>query len=88
MVERTEEEKAIGRVIWEGPAFLVNRAWIVWNGQMIRITFGEQGGPDEPPLFRAAVGMTPADATAFAQVLADTLKQLQEAIARQPAVDK
>jgi hypothetical protein len=82
-------ELAVAEAIWGGPAFLSNRAWIVWTGQLVRITFGEQGGPDEAPHFRTAIGMSIADAIAFSKVLAETLKPIEEAmIAQQKAMEK
>lgn len=83
MVENVVDEKAIGRVIWEGPAFLTSKVWIIWTEQIVRITFAEQSGPDELPVFRTAVALTPADAIAFSKVLADVVKQYEEPAAKQ-----
>jgi len=71
-------KKTEGDAIWEGPAYLVNRSWIVWTDQMVRITFGEQGGPREPPMYRTAVGMTPTDARAFLDLLSSVLSSMSE----------
>jgi hypothetical protein len=84
-----EMEQANAEAIWGGPAFLSNRAWIVWTGQVVRIAFGEQGGPDEAPHFRTAVGMSITDAIAFSKVLAETLKPIEEAMtAQQKTMEK
>jgi hypothetical protein len=77
------DEKEEGRVIWEGPAYLTNKIYVVFTGQMVRITFAEQAGPDEPPMFRTAVGLTPLDAIAFSKALANSLKPIEEAVAAQ-----
>jgi hypothetical protein len=69
-------KKAEADAIWDGPAYLVNRAWVVWTNQMVRITFGEQGGPDEPPRYRTAVGMTPSDARTLLTLLSGVVGQL------------
>jgi hypothetical protein len=70
------------QIIWEGPAVLTNKMWIVWTGQLVRITFAEQAVPDEVPRFRAAVGMAMEDAIAFSKALAETVKPLEEALAQ------
>jgi hypothetical protein len=49
MDNRTEEEKAIGRVIWEGPALLTNKMFVVVMGTTVRITFTEQPAPELLP---------------------------------------
>ncbi len=69
--------KTEGEAIWEGPAYLVNRAWIVWSDQMVRITFGEQG-PDGDPMYRTAIGMIPADAAAFSEALSSVVKAIAD----------
>ncbi len=76
---RTEQDIANEEAIWGGPAFLANKIWVVYTGQMVRITFGEQGGPDETPRFRTAVGLTPNDAIAFAKLLKDIVKPYEDA---------
>ncbi|MGP0093289.1 MAG: hypothetical protein ACLPKB_25600 [Xanthobacteraceae bacterium] len=86
---RTPEETITENAIWGGPAFLANRVWVVYSGQMVRITFGEQGGPEETPRFRTAVGLTPADAIAFAELLKNVVKPYEEEMkAQQKATEK
>ena len=82
MSGKTEAEKREGEVIWGGPAYYANRAWIVTTGGMVRITFGEQGGPEEPAAFRLAVALAPQDAVAFADVLDSVVKPIRDAIAK------
>ena len=82
MSEKTEAEKREGEVIWGGPAYYVNRSWIVTIGGMIRITFGEQGGPEEPASYRTAVALAPQDAIALADVLESAVKPIRDAIAK------
>jgi hypothetical protein len=77
------DEKEEARVIWEGSAYLSNKIYVVFTGQMVRITFAEQAGPDELPVFRAAEGLTPLDAIAFSKTLANSLKPIEEAVAAQ-----
>jgi hypothetical protein len=83
MGERTASRKTEGEAIWQGPAYLVNRWWIVWTNQMVRITFGEQGGPEEPPMYRTAVGMTPSDARAFLELLSNVMASISDPQKRQ-----
>jgi hypothetical protein len=64
--------------IWDGPSLFVNRAWIVHNPLWIRIMFAEQGGPDEKAQFRTAVTMSPPDALAFSDKLAEILAPYRE----------
>jgi hypothetical protein len=78
MSETTRPKKTEGDAIWEGPAYLVNRSWIVWTDQMVRITFGEQGGPHEDPMYRTAVGMTPSDARTFLELLSNVIAAMPE----------
>jgi hypothetical protein len=78
MDNRAEDEKAVGRVIWEGPSLLTNKMFVVVIGTMVRITFAEQPAPDLLPIFRSSVAMTIPDAIAFSQVLKDVIAQLEE----------
>jgi hypothetical protein len=87
--DRTEEEKAIGRAIWQGSAILANKVFVVWTGQMFRITFAEQPlEPNAVPIFRAAIGLAPGDALGFADALAEAVKPIRDAISAQQAMDK
>jgi len=63
--------------------------WIVWTGQVFRITFAEQDpGADGPPIFRTAVGLSPADAVAFSRALAESVRPIEEAIAKQQTEER
>jgi hypothetical protein len=89
MDNRTEEEKAIGRVIWEGPALLTNKMFVVVMGTTVRITFTEQPAPELLPIFRSAVAMSIPDAIGLSNVLKDSLAQLEDILkSRQPAAEK
>lgn len=77
-------------VIWGGPALFTNKVWVIYSSSWIRLTFAEQGNPDEAAKFRAAVAMPPAEAIAFSEALERVLKPYKEALAarQEPADDE
>lgn len=62
-------------VVWENPAFLTNRIFLVVKDNVVRITFTEQSGPDALPVFRTAVAMSMLDAIALSDLLQRYLKK-------------
>jgi hypothetical protein len=69
MSDNNEDDK----VVWSGPAYLSNRIFIVTMDEVVRITFAEQAGPDDDPIFRTAVALTAPTARSFLALLQNVL---------------
>lgn len=68
-------------IAFEGPALLANRFFVHLWPAGARITFAEQGLPDQPPIFRSAVLLSYQDAIELKNLLQSMLRPVEEAVA-------